>query len=243
MTEHEDERIARRYRELRREVPSAALDKKVLTAARSAVAPRSFARRWAAPLAAAAVLVLAVGVTMQVQREEGKAAAVAGEAATARAKASAEPGRLASASPAKRANPASPAASVAAPTVAPVAASAAAPREIPFSPRRPLEPSPAATANAAAPAATANTAAPALGAVPGSAKITAPPLTDIARAQREASQAVAGFGVLSGGAPAAGSSGSGAAAAGSPGAGAAAGPFSIDQATSTGPQVMLVQPH
>ncbi len=230
MSDHDD-LVARRYRELRREVPSAALDKKVLAGARSAVTPRSFARRWAAPLAAAAVLVLAVGVTMQVQREEARRSPAREDAPSARAKTSAQPAPLEAKSPAPD--------GAAAASPAP-AASATEAREIPFSPRRPLEPAPAvgapASAAATVPSATSTAVlgAPAAlpGAVPGAPKINAPPFGDIARAQRETNQAVAGFGILSGGSPAADSSG----------AGAAAGPFTIDQATTTGMQMRLVQP-
>jgi hypothetical protein len=66
-----DDRIARRYRELSREEPRAALDDAILAASRRAVAQRPMgARRWAAPVSIAAVLVLAFGVTLEMQREE-----------------------------------------------------------------------------------------------------------------------------------------------------------------------------
>ncbi len=69
MTDH-DERISRRYAELAREEPGAALDAAVLAASRRALARTSWSRRWAGPVSIAAVLVLAVGVTLQMQREQ-----------------------------------------------------------------------------------------------------------------------------------------------------------------------------
>jgi hypothetical protein len=95
MSEHDDEReVARRYRELPREEPPAALDAKIRAAAlraaskdslgaaskdsRRAVSPHSAPlvaptgrRTWYFPVAAAAVIVLAVAVTWQVEREQG----------------------------------------------------------------------------------------------------------------------------------------------------------------------------
>src|SRR5260221_785872 len=62
--------LARRYRELSREEPRAALDEAILAASRRAVAKPSWSRRWAAPVSIAAVLVLAFGVTLEMQREE-----------------------------------------------------------------------------------------------------------------------------------------------------------------------------
>jgi hypothetical protein len=109
-----DDLVARRYRELRREVPSAALDVKVLAAARSAVAPRSFTRRWAAPLGAAAVVVLAVGVTLQLQHEEAKRPAAPEPVPAQRTGQAPAMGRL-----------------------------ERAPAAIPFAPRRAVEPAPA----------------------------------------------------------------------------------------------------
>src|ERR1700682_5573220 len=65
-----DDNLARRYRELSREEPRAALDEAILAASRRAVAKPSWSRRWAAPVSIAAVLVLAFGVTLEMQREE-----------------------------------------------------------------------------------------------------------------------------------------------------------------------------
>src|SRR5471032_2505319 len=64
-----DDTVARRYRELSREEPRSALDDAILAASRRAVAKPSLSRRWAAPVSIAAVLVLAFGVTLEMQRE------------------------------------------------------------------------------------------------------------------------------------------------------------------------------
>jgi hypothetical protein len=73
----QDDPLARRYRELAREEPPAAVDAAILAASRRAVARRSFARRWAAPLSIAAVLVLAIGISLQVERHEPRLEAAA----------------------------------------------------------------------------------------------------------------------------------------------------------------------
>jgi hypothetical protein len=65
-----DDTLARRYRELAREEPRAALDEAILAASRRALARPSASRRWAAPVSIAAVLVLAFGITLEMQREE-----------------------------------------------------------------------------------------------------------------------------------------------------------------------------
>jgi hypothetical protein len=79
MSELDDEReVERRYRQLPREEPPAVLDAKVRAEARRAVvahpaplvAPTG-RRTWYFPVAAAAVIVLAVAVTWQVEREQG----------------------------------------------------------------------------------------------------------------------------------------------------------------------------
>lgn len=68
MTEHGDP-LSRRYRELAREEPSAALDAAILAASRRAVAPQR-RMRWATPVSIAAVLVLGIGVALRMQVEE-----------------------------------------------------------------------------------------------------------------------------------------------------------------------------
>jgi len=57
------QRLSQAYRELGAEEPPRALDEAILAAARRS------RRRWATPLATAAVLVLAVAVTLNMQRE------------------------------------------------------------------------------------------------------------------------------------------------------------------------------
>jgi hypothetical protein len=69
MSEHDDN-VSRRYRSLAREEPPAALDRSILAASRRAVGKPALPRRWAAPVSIAAVLVLAFGVTLRMQREE-----------------------------------------------------------------------------------------------------------------------------------------------------------------------------
>ena len=66
-----DDKLLQRYRALSREEPPRALDDAILAASRRAVAARpALSRRWAAPVSIAAVLVLAFGVTLEMQREE-----------------------------------------------------------------------------------------------------------------------------------------------------------------------------
>jgi hypothetical protein len=70
MAEHDprDEEVSRRYRELNAEEPPPALDAAIRAHARRAVEARS-TRPWYFSLAAAAVLVLAVALTWNVERE------------------------------------------------------------------------------------------------------------------------------------------------------------------------------
>jgi hypothetical protein len=73
MAEPDDrEAASRRYRELPAEEPPAALDAAIRAHARRAVSRR----QWYFPLAAAAILVLAVAVTWQVEREQPDMVAV-----------------------------------------------------------------------------------------------------------------------------------------------------------------------
>ena len=66
-----DDKLLHRYRALPREEPPRALDDAILAASRRAVSARpALSRRWAAPVSIAAVLVLAFGVTLEMQREE-----------------------------------------------------------------------------------------------------------------------------------------------------------------------------
>jgi len=73
----DDDDISRRYRELPREEPPRHLDDAIRAAARRAVQTRpaplvvpTGRQRWYFPLAAAAIIVLAVAVTMHVEREQ-----------------------------------------------------------------------------------------------------------------------------------------------------------------------------
>lgn len=67
MTEERDEAVSRRYRELGAEEPPRALDDAILAAARRPA--RTSTRRWAVPSSLAAVVVLSVTVTLNIQRE------------------------------------------------------------------------------------------------------------------------------------------------------------------------------
>ena len=70
MNERDDE-LLRRYRELPRETPPPSLDASILAASRRPV--RRPMARWAAPFSVAAVLVLALGLVLKVQREAPEA--------------------------------------------------------------------------------------------------------------------------------------------------------------------------
>jgi len=63
----DEKKISGRYRELPREEPPRALDDAILATSRRAVKGKS---RWYVPLAAAAIIVLAVAVTVHVEREQ-----------------------------------------------------------------------------------------------------------------------------------------------------------------------------
>jgi len=86
----EDGDISRRYRELAREEPPHPLDDAILAAARRAVHTRpaplvvpTGRQRWYFPLAAAAIIVLAVAVTVQVERQQPSEEIVTAPAAPA----------------------------------------------------------------------------------------------------------------------------------------------------------------
>ena len=64
-----DDKLSKRYREIGSEEPDGRLDASILAASRRAVAPRRGSQRWAIPVSLAAVLVLAVGVTLRMQQE------------------------------------------------------------------------------------------------------------------------------------------------------------------------------
>jgi hypothetical protein len=91
MAEHDDEReVKRRYRDLPREEPPPALDARIRAEARRAIVTHpaplvvpTGRSRWYFPVAAAAVIVLAVAVTWQVEREQADDVAVLSQSAPA----------------------------------------------------------------------------------------------------------------------------------------------------------------
>src|SRR5512139_3867117 len=71
MADPRDDRVSSAYRELPGEGPPAALDAAIQATARRAVGSRpGAARRWQVPVSIAAVLALAIGVSLQVDREK-----------------------------------------------------------------------------------------------------------------------------------------------------------------------------
>ncbi len=71
MADPRDDRVASAYRELPGEGPPPALDAAIQAAARRAVGARpGGVRRWQVPVSIAAVLALAIGVSLQVEREK-----------------------------------------------------------------------------------------------------------------------------------------------------------------------------
>jgi hypothetical protein len=75
--EERDPKVSQRYRDLGREEPPRELDQAILAAARRAgktrpapLVPPTGRQRWYFPLAAAAIIVLAVAVTMHVERQQ-----------------------------------------------------------------------------------------------------------------------------------------------------------------------------
>lgn len=65
-----DDKLLRSYRELARDEPPPALDAAILAASRRAVGSRPWSQRFAGPVSLAAVLVLALGITLNMQREQ-----------------------------------------------------------------------------------------------------------------------------------------------------------------------------
>src|SRR6266705_1391399 len=83
MTDERDPKVSRRYRELGAEDPPAGLDAGILAASRRAVEPRlaplvapTGRRRWYFPVAAAAIITLAVAVTVHVERQQPDAESI-----------------------------------------------------------------------------------------------------------------------------------------------------------------------
>ena len=83
MTDERDPKVSRRYRELGAEDPPAGLDAGILAASRRAVETRlaplvapTGRRRWYFPVAAAAIITLAVAVTVHVERQQPDAESI-----------------------------------------------------------------------------------------------------------------------------------------------------------------------
>jgi len=64
------DKLSRAYRDLAREEPPSALDASILAASARALRRPSASRRWAVPVSIAAVFVLALGLTLEMQREQ-----------------------------------------------------------------------------------------------------------------------------------------------------------------------------